>query len=47
MSVGEATITGERTGVSFTEELRSTVERCRAELGETGRSLEEIELLLA
>ena len=47
VSVGEATITGERTGVSFTEELRSTVERCRAELGETGRSLEEIELLLA
>ncbi len=40
-------MTGERTGVSFTEELRSTVERCRAELGETGRSLEEIELLLA
>ena len=40
-------MTGKRTGVSFTEELRSTVERCRAELGETGRSLEEIELLLA
>jgi len=32
---------------TFTEQLRSTVERCRAELGETGRSLEEIELLLA
>lgn len=32
---------------TFTEQLRATVERCRAELGETGRSLEEIELLLA
>jgi two-component system sensor histidine kinase DegS len=32
---------------SLTERLKSTVERCRAELGETGRSLEEIELLLA
>ncbi len=40
-------MTGERTSLSFTEQLRSTVERCRAELGETGRSLEEIELLLA
>ncbi len=33
------------TGI-FTAQLRDTVERCRAELGETGRSLEEIELLL-
>ncbi|MDW8060781.1 MAG: hypothetical protein RMK01_11980 [Thermomicrobium sp.] len=36
-----------RRTTSFTERLRATVERCRAELGETGRSLEEIELLLA
>ncbi|MDW7982533.1 MAG: hypothetical protein RMH81_06955 [Thermomicrobium sp.] len=31
----------------FTDQLRNTVARCRAELGETGRSLEEIDLLLA
>ncbi len=30
----------------FTDHLRSLVERCRVELGETGRSLEEIDLLL-
>lgn len=40
-------MTAERNTATFTEQLRSTVERCRAELGETGRSLEEIELLLA
>lgn len=31
---------------SFTERLRVTVERCRSELGETGRSLKEIDLLI-
>jgi len=36
-----------RDTTTITERLRNTVERCRAELGETGRSLEEIELLLA
>ncbi|MCX2727279.1 hypothetical protein OO015_07175 [Thermomicrobium sp. 4228-Ro] len=36
-----------RDTATITERLRSTVELCRAELGETGRSLEEIDVLLA